>query len=309
MGGKEGGGGEGMEGCIAFHDPPPFQVDLKTIPPLVVNRIMRRQPKAIYRIRKILMSPRRHAQSLDSYSPESSCDSFTVTERNTMLVATMAAQQRSQHYTDDLSIEEFIRDPQRRHESNPPVLQYHHETDSYVKKPTGKKIAARSLSVDSAQKSPNRSARSSFAKDNLSSHSGTPASFKSLDPSSFTQTLGSTGARQEASPREARAVEVVDLPILSDPVINENTGFQGDSQLPFFTPSSSMDEDEECFSGQRNGGVAPQDGRPGNSEQSISKCNGLPKEDTEEDLVCGIASLQTKETFSAPSISVQQSYQ
>lgn len=227
-----------------------------------------------------------------------------------MLAATMdydPAHQRPQHYTEDLSIEEFIGSPGRQFKSSPPVLRYHHETDSYVKKSSGKRIVGRSMSVDSAQRSSCSGTQSSLAKERLGSHSGSPASFKSLDPSGFLQPPRSTppprGVRREVS-CETQAVDIVDLPINSNPIIEENTGFHGDSQLPFFTPSSSIDEDRECFEGGGgNGGVAPQDG------PNRERCgNGREGEEAEhDDLV--VAALQTNETSSAkqsPSVSVQQ---
>lgn len=203
---------------------------------------MRRQPKAIHRIRKILMSPRRRAQSLGSYSLESSCDSFTASETKAMMAATAEyapLQQNPRHYTEDLSIDEFIGRPERRFQSNAPVLRYHHKTDSYLKKTR----IGRSVSVDSAPKSYN-SARLSFEKgESFDNGFGTPASFKSLDTDGLLHSPGPGGVAGGV----ARAVNVVEFPIDSNPVIAESTGFHGDSQLPFFTPSSSMDNGAESI--------------------------------------------------------------
>ena len=175
--------------------------------------------------------------------------------------------QNPQHYAEDMSIDEFIGRPGKRFQSTPPVLLYHHDTDSYSKKPLGKRIG-RSVSTDSAPKSaisstwsgqsfndrfgtpasfksmdangaskapPCNSVQSNFAEEeNTSGRFGTPASFHSVDTDEFIHQMS------VSSPGGEQTVDIVELHVDSNPVIAERTGFHGDNQLPFYTPSSSV---------------------------------------------------------------------
>lgn len=132
---------------------------------MISNRVMRRQPKAIYRIRKLLTSPssssssssrirrqRDHGSNSELSDSSSSTDSFTPSEKRAVLAATLHYNHTHfdhRHYEEGLSIEEFMGRPQeRRFHSIPPVIRYNSQTDSFRSRPE-RNVARRSASVSS----------------------------------------------------------------------------------------------------------------------------------------------------------------
>ena len=223
---------------------------------MITNRVMRRQPKAISRIRKILSKRKADLPKLFEDSQE---ESFTTSEKKAAVHATMDYQSHlhnQDHYEQDISIEEFIGTRDRRHQSIPPKLKYDPGTDSFRGSRKGK--IGQSFSLDSAGVSGvpqemNGSCRSRASKDVLGdldakwNRSG--GITKSCDS-------GGDSARQvlhadldlelTASKKEGEEQDIMlemnleEFPIDSNPVIRKSTGFEGDSELPFFTPRSSV---------------------------------------------------------------------
>lgn len=220
---------------------------------------MRRQPKAIHRIRKVL-----HRKSLEAslvVSPlDESTNSFSVSEQKEALAATLEYNSRSrlshQHYEEELSIDEFIgRDEDRRYQSIPPVVNYFPQTDSFGSgngSGTKRKVE-RCTSVDSANLSSrySGSSRGAFdahlkpgnasAKSSNTANTAVSAVSARLDPDSANGHVihADVANRKDL---EVKSADVIEFPIACNPLIDEDTDFEGDEQLPFLTPSASVED-------------------------------------------------------------------
>lgn len=221
---------------------------------------MRRQPKAIHRIRKVL-----HRKSLEASlvsSPlDESTNSFSVSEQKEALAATLEYNSRSrlshQHYEEELSINEFIgKDEDRRYQSIPPVVNYFPQTDSFGSgngsgngSGTKRKVG-RCISVDSANLSSrySGSSRGEFdahlnasAKSSNTANTAVSAVSARLDPDSANGHVihADVANRKDL---EVKSADVIEFPIACNPLIDEDTNFEGDEQLPFLTPSASVED-------------------------------------------------------------------
>ncbi len=112
---------------------------------MILNKIMRRQPKAIHRMRKVLTSQGSKGSKRHTISPDRASDFFTVSEKKEVVAATM--EYNSQHFEDDLPMEAFIGARRSsRFKSVPVQLEYDPGTDSFTSSNTSRN---RSVSVDS----------------------------------------------------------------------------------------------------------------------------------------------------------------
>ena len=147
-----------------------------------------------------------------------------------------------------MSIDEFT-GRNKRFGSIPPVLTYRHSVGNK------KTWVNRSVSVDSARKSTSSIEPPSAAREGFDEHLGvhggavngiykTLALSPSPQPPEF---LTPVDAEHETLHREQGEQIVIKVPINSNPLVPETTGFEGDSNLPFFTPSSSIEDSEEVF--------------------------------------------------------------
>lgn len=219
---------------------------------------MRRQPKAIHRIRKILTAQGKKAQVTNPLD-ESLADSFTSSEKKAVLEATADynhAHFGYQHYADEMSIEEFIGRPKvRRFKSIPPVMKYGEDVNDRA---SGKRTVRRSASVDSATKTGSSVGVGSslsnitFKEGGLEKGNRVSNGRDSLHMDAECQVKG----KDEISTvtNGASALDVYEVFVDSNPLIEERTGFEGDTPLPFFTPSSSLGEDGVDDNGDHHGG-------------------------------------------------------
>lgn len=144
-------------------------------------------------------------------------DCFTASEQG---IVTDSTHFGHQHYEEGVSFEEFIGTPRedvrpRRFNSIPPKLTYYTESDSYAKPP---KLKGRSLSVDSGSVTSVSPRGSTYSSPQAARGSGVPKGRGMAAPGGVV----APGSK----------VDVLELPISSNPMIVENTGFKGDSQLP-----------------------------------------------------------------------------
>lgn len=263
---------------------------------VVINRVMRRQPKAIHRIRKILTHPRRRSLSVGSSARESSSDSFTISEQKAVWAASKdhaTDPSLQEPYTEELSIDEFIGQRDARFLSVPPVIKYQHETDGFSKT---RKIG-RSVSVDSAPKSYRSSGHSSLERES-GARGATNGSSTSPQPPGFLGTSPQPPGFLDTSPKppmsHRKAVDVIELPIDSNPLVAEDTGFRGDSHLPLSAPPPSTSSVGSCSGGGTHLGSTREALRlaynvPPGSVEGVA-CNGRAEEE-KEDHVCALHSL------------------
>jgi hypothetical protein len=158
-----------------------------------------------------------------------------------------------------MAIDEFIGRRDKRFQSNPPVLRYHHESDGYTRKAPGMRTG-RSVSVDSGSDFGHSRVPSGRSFDE---QFGTPASFKSVSNSTPRETYD--GVQSHVTDRKNHlevpagfksrgdGVDIIEVPINSNPAIPECTGFHGDSQLPFLSLPNCSDVNMGSGSGCEDG--------------------------------------------------------
>lgn len=235
-----------------------IQVNLKALPPMIVNRVMRRHPKAIYRIRKILMSSAGKLRSLSVGTRERSpCsdESLTASEKKAVLDATTEYYHNSCHQ-DEVSIGEFVGEGDgmdRVHSVIPINLNPH----------TGESTTEGNVPPNNSSSSPSPRSGGSRIKSGKSNDlkaSSNPVHSETAlhDMYSDTSASGShlvlhhqTADANAGSHQESNVILEVD--INSDPLIEENTGLEGDSQVTFFTPQGSIDGQDNDSHGVGDG--------------------------------------------------------
>ena len=236
---------------------------------------MRRQPKAIHRIRKILM---RSKTGRDVSPEDPSVDTFTTSEKRAVLAATLEYNHTHfdhRHYEEGVSIEFTGRAPERprRFHSIPPVLRYHEETDSFA----DHSKTRRSASVSSSTSTGTEASRQSSVSSKLNEPFGTPFSNGDLnhhvgaahepngkavttsngevcitatsngDPHKASANKGDVhtangGVHKAITTGDGGVVGMLEVHVDSDPHISERTGFERDTKPPLSTTLSSASD-------------------------------------------------------------------
>ena len=256
------------------------QVNLKALPSMIVNRVMRRQPMAIHRIRKILMSSSgRHLSVSMSLQREWSEESLTPSEKKAVLEATTEYYQETRRqYIEEVSIDEFtgIRSTRSRVHTVLPICLNPHLAESLAEadnksmllryKPPSSASTCLNSSDLGKGKLPtqrnevgcvtngNGSISKTFFNPNraesrvLSRHPNEPYELVALRGEASTCAAGGHMLWHPVTDMDSnldrKSKFLLELDLNSDHMIEENTGLKGDSNLPFFTPQGSISSDQ-----------------------------------------------------------------